>query len=84
MEPKTGLRYTSRTVAIVVLAGTCVALSSTASGAAQSVSRALTASVVPNGEWPGALTRPTQSIWNCNPKNIVHLTPQEQQELASL
>ena len=31
-----------------------------------------------------ALTRPTQSIWNCNPKNIVHLTPQEQQELASL
>ena len=31
-----------------------------------------------------ALTRPTQSIWNCNPKNIVHLTPQERQELASL
>ncbi len=31
-----------------------------------------------------ALTRPTQSIWNCNPKNIVQLTPQERQQLASL
>src|SRR5580704_7568841 len=30
------------------------------------------------------ITRPTQSIWNCNPKNVVHLTPQEQQQLASL
>jgi hypothetical protein len=24
-----------------------------------------------------AVTQPTQSIWNCNPKNIVHLTPQQ-------
>jgi hypothetical protein len=31
-----------------------------------------------------AITQPTQSIWNCNPKNVVHLTPQEQQQLASL
>jgi hypothetical protein len=31
-----------------------------------------------------ALTQPTQSIWNCNPKNVVHLTPQELQQLASL
>ena len=31
-----------------------------------------------------AVTEPTQSIWNCNPKNIVHLTSQEQQQLASL
>ncbi len=31
-----------------------------------------------------ALTEPTQSIWNCNPKNVVHLTPQELQKLASL
>jgi hypothetical protein len=30
------------------------------------------------------ITRPTQSIWNCNPKNVVHLTPQEQHQLASL
>ena len=43
----------SLAVAIVVLAGTCVALSSTASGAAQSVGRAFTSSVAPNGEWPG-------------------------------
>ena len=28
-----------------------------------------------------AITRPTQSIWNCDPKNNVHLTPSE---LASL
>ena len=28
-----------------------------------------------------ALTRPTQSIWNCNPKNVVQLTPQQ---IASL
>ena len=25
-----------------------------------------------------AVTQPTQSIWNCNPKNIVHLTSQQQ------
>ncbi len=31
-----------------------------------------------------AITEPTQSIWNCNPTNVVHLTPQEQQQLASL
>ena len=31
-----------------------------------------------------ALTQPTQSIWNCNPKNIVHLTAQELHQLASL
>jgi Periplasmic binding protein len=24
-----------------------------------------------------AATQPTQSIWNCNPKNVVHLTPQQ-------
>jgi ABC-type branched-subunit amino acid transport system substrate-binding protein len=24
-----------------------------------------------------AITQPTQSIWNCNPKNVVHLTPQQ-------
>jgi hypothetical protein len=31
-----------------------------------------------------SLTHPTQSIWNCNPKNVVHLTAQQQQELNSL
>jgi hypothetical protein len=31
-----------------------------------------------------AVTEPTQSIWNCNPKNVVHLTSQQQQQLASL
>jgi hypothetical protein len=31
-----------------------------------------------------AITRPTQSIWNCNPKNVVHLTQQQQNQLASL
>jgi ABC-type branched-subunit amino acid transport system substrate-binding protein len=31
-----------------------------------------------------AITRPTQSIWNCNPKNVVHLTKQQQQQLNSL
>jgi hypothetical protein len=31
-----------------------------------------------------AVTQPTQSIWNCNPKNVVHLTSQEQHQLASL
>ena len=31
-----------------------------------------------------AITKPTQSIWNCNPKNVVHLTAQQQQQLDSL
>jgi hypothetical protein len=31
-----------------------------------------------------AITHPTQSIWNCNPKNVVHLTSQQQQQLNSL
>jgi hypothetical protein len=31
-----------------------------------------------------ALTQPTQSVWNCNPKNVVQLSRQEQQKLASL
>src|SRR5271170_833836 len=31
-----------------------------------------------------AITKPTQSIWNCNPKNVVHLTSQQQKQLASL
>ena len=31
-----------------------------------------------------AITRPTQSIWNCNPKNIVHLTAQQQQQLKAI
>ena len=31
-----------------------------------------------------AITHPTQSIWNCNPKNVVHLTAQQQQTLNSL
>jgi hypothetical protein len=26
-----------------------------------------------------AITRPTLSIWNCNPKNVVQLTAQQQQ-----
>ncbi len=30
------------------------------------------------------LTQPNQSIWNCDPKNVVHLTPQQRQQLASL
>ena len=29
------------------------------------------------------ITRPTQSIWNCNPKNVVHLTAQQQASLSS-
>jgi hypothetical protein len=29
-----------------------------------------------------AITKPTQSIWNCNPKNVVHLTPQQQSSLT--
>jgi hypothetical protein len=31
-----------------------------------------------------AITRPTQSIWNCNPKNVVHLTSQQQAQLNAL
>jgi hypothetical protein len=31
-----------------------------------------------------AITKPTQSIWNCNPKNVLHLTAQQQQQLNSL
>jgi hypothetical protein len=31
-----------------------------------------------------ALTHPTQSIWNCNPKNIVQLTAAQQAQLNSL
>ena len=31
-----------------------------------------------------AITQPTQSIWNCNPKNVVHLTAQQQQQINSL
>jgi hypothetical protein len=31
-----------------------------------------------------AITRPTQSIWNCNPKNIVHLTAKQQQQLNAI
>ena len=30
-----------------------------------------------------AITRPTQSIWNCNPKNVVHLTTQQQASLTA-
>jgi hypothetical protein len=30
------------------------------------------------------LTDPTQSIWNCNPKNVVQLTAQQQQQLNAL
>jgi len=31
-----------------------------------------------------AITGPTQSIWNCNPKNIVHLTAAQQTQINSL
>ena len=31
-----------------------------------------------------SITRPTQSIWNCNPKNIIHLSKQQQQQLNAL
>jgi hypothetical protein len=31
-----------------------------------------------------AVTQPTQSIWNCNPKNVIHLTKEQQQQLAAL
>ena len=30
-----------------------------------------------------AITQPTQSIWNCSPKNVVHLTPQQQASLTA-
>jgi len=30
------------------------------------------------------LTDPTQSIWNCNPKNVVQLTAAQQAKLNSL
>ena len=30
-----------------------------------------------------SITQPSQSIWNCNPKNVVHLTPQQQASLTS-
>lgn len=30
-----------------------------------------------------AITQPTQSIWNCNPQNVVHLTPQQQASLTA-
>jgi hypothetical protein len=29
-----------------------------------------------------AVTQPTQSIWNCNPKNVVHLTSQQEATIA--
>jgi Periplasmic binding protein len=31
-----------------------------------------------------AITKPTQSIWNCNPKNVVHLTTAQQAQLNAL
>jgi Periplasmic binding protein len=31
-----------------------------------------------------AITRPTQSIWNCNPKNVVQLTSAQQAQLNAL
>jgi Periplasmic binding protein len=31
-----------------------------------------------------AITKPTQSIWNCNPKNVVHLTAAQQAQLNAL
>jgi hypothetical protein len=30
------------------------------------------------------LTAPTQSIWNCNPKNVVHLTAAQNAAINSL
>ena len=29
-----------------------------------------------------AVTQPTQSIWNCNPKNVIHLTSQQEATIA--
>jgi Periplasmic binding protein len=38
----------------------------------------------PNGfVYDKAITHPTQSIWNCNPKNVVMLTPQQVAALGS-
>jgi Periplasmic binding protein len=31
-----------------------------------------------------SITRPTKSIWNCNPKNVVHLTAAQQKQLNAL
>ena len=31
-----------------------------------------------------AITKPTQSIWNCNPKNVVQLTAAQQAQLNAL
>jgi ABC-type branched-subunit amino acid transport system substrate-binding protein len=31
-----------------------------------------------------SITHPTQSIWNCNPKNVVHLTAKQQQQMNAL
>jgi hypothetical protein len=31
-----------------------------------------------------AITKPTQSIWNCNPRNVIHLTSQQQHQLNTL
>ena len=31
-----------------------------------------------------SITRPTQSIWNCSPKNVIQLSKQQQQQLNSL
>jgi hypothetical protein len=31
-----------------------------------------------------SLTHPTQSIWNCNPKNVVQLTAAQQAQVNSL
>ena len=30
------------------------------------------------------LTAPTQSIWNCNPKNVVQLTPAQVAQLNAI
>jgi hypothetical protein len=30
------------------------------------------------------LTAPTQSIWNCNPKNVIHLTAAQLAQLNAL
>ena len=31
-----------------------------------------------------ALTHPTQSIWNCNPKNVIQLTAAQQAQIAAI
>jgi hypothetical protein len=30
------------------------------------------------------LTGPTQGIWNCNPKNVYHLTPAQQAQINAI